>query len=90
MTHFLGKKKEKKCGILYLESIKGVGLIAWYKKCAEKYYFDSYGIPPPNEVVAYVQNKYSRQVFCGHLCLYVLIRMSKGRDLQEIINEMYR
>jgi len=29
------------------------------------------------------------QVFCGHLCLYILKHLTLGKDLQKIINNLY-
>ena len=61
------------------------------------YYFDSFGIQPPLELVEYLKPPifYNTeevqprdQVFCGHLCLYVLKELSKGKGLQEIINTL--
>jgi len=68
------------------------------KIMGKKFYFDSFGLQPPLEIIGYlkspiyynteqIQPRY--QVFCGHLCLYVLTEMMRGRNLQEIINELY-
>jgi len=55
--------------------------IAWFKINGKNYYFDSFGIQPPIELVRYLRppilyntEKIQRneQVFCGHLCIYVL------------------
>ena len=60
----------------------------------EKYYFDSYGLQPPLEVIKYVgkpikYNTFQLQgyddVICGHLCLYVLWRISNGGDFENIL-----
>ena len=88
------------CGILNLDSSFGNGThwVAWYKKNKEKYYFDSYGIQPPTELVNYLKSpilyttekiQQGNQVFCGHLCLYVLFHLSNGRKMQDIINELH-
>ena len=77
------KPKKKECGILNLDDTTGSGThwVAWYKNGTEKKYFDSYGLQPPNELVDYLHSPilYNTervqpydQVFCGHLCLYVL------------------
>ena len=94
------KTLKRECGILNLDDISGSGThwIAWYKNGNDKYYFDSFGIQPPTELVKYlkspilynseqIQKRY--QVICGHLCLYVLKKMSEGKDLQSIINELF-
>ena len=93
------KTQKKECGILNLDDTSGNGThwVAWWKAKNEKYYFDSFGIQPPNELVKYLQSpiyynteqiQQSNQVFCGHLCLYVLKQLSLGMKLQNIINEL--
>ena len=94
------KPKKKECGILNLDDTTGSGThwIAWYKNGTEKKYFDSYGLQPPNELVDYLHSPilYNTervqpydQVFCGHLCLYVLKQLGGGQHLQDIINSLY-
>ena len=60
----------------------------------EKYYFDSYGLSPPLEVIKYTGKpiKYNtfqlqgyNDVICGHLCLYVLWRLSNGDNFKNIL-----
>ena len=92
--------KKKECGILNLDDTTGSGThwVAWYKNGTEKKYFDSYGLQPPNELVDYLAppilyntervQPYD-QVFCGHLCLYVLKQLGGGQHLQDIINSLY-
>ena len=72
--------------------------MACFKNKDDKYYFDSYGIQPPYEMIKYLQspilynteqNQQADQVFCGHSCLFVLKEMSKEKGLQEIINGLY-
>ena len=94
------KPKKKECGILNLDDTAGLGThwVAWYKNGTEKKYFDSYGLQPPNELVDYLTppilyntervQPYD-QVFCGHLCLYVLKQLCGGQHLQDIINSLY-
>ena len=92
--------KKKECGILNLDDTTGLGThwVAWYKNGTEKKYFDSYGLQPPNELVDYLHSPilYNTervqpydQVFCGHLCLYVLKQLGGGQHLQDIINSLY-
>ena len=94
------KPKKKECGILNLDDTTGSGThwVAWYKNGTEKKYFDSYGLQPPNELVDYLHSPilYNTervqpydQVFCGHLCLYVLKQLGGGQHLQDIINSLY-
>ena len=92
--------KKKECGILNLDDTTGSGThwVAWYKNGTEKKYFDSYGLQPPNELFDYLHSPilYNTervqpydQVFCGHLCLYVLKQLGGGQHLQDIINSLY-
>ena len=94
------KPRKKECGILNLDDTSGGGThwVARYKNGNEKFYFDSYGLQPPNELINYLKSKIfynteqiqrADQVFCGHLCLYVLKEMSNGKGLQDIINRLY-
>ena len=94
------KPKKKECGILNLDDTSGSGThwVAWYKTGDEKNYFDSYGLQPPNELIDYLHSPilYNTervqpydQVFCGHLCLYVLKHLGGGQHLQDIINSLY-
>ena len=94
------KPKKKECGILNLDDTTGSGThwVAWYKNGTEKKYFDSYGLQPPNELIDYLhspilynteQIQPKDQVFCGHLCLYVLKHLGEGQNLQDIINSLY-
>lgn len=89
------------CGILNLDEFGGGGThwVAWYRNGVSKYYFDSYGIQPPTELIKYLKSpiyynteqvQRSDQVFCGHLCLHVLFHLTvNGRGLQDIINDLY-
>ena len=92
--------KKKECGLLILDDTAGSGThwVAWYNNGTEKKYFDSYGLQPPNELVDYLHSPilYNTervqpydQVFCGHLCLYVLKQLGGGQHLQDIINSLY-
>ena len=94
------RAKRKECCILNLDDTTGSGThwVAWYKNGAEKKYFDSYGLQPPNELVAYLRSPIlynteqiqpKDQVFCGHLCLYVLKQLGEGQNLQDVINSLY-
>ena len=76
----------------------GTHWVAWYKNGKAKIYFDSYGVQPPLEVVEYLgspihyntdQLQPVGQVFCGHLCLYVLKELSMDRQFQNILNKLF-
>jgi hypothetical protein len=89
----------RECGILNLDDSSGGGThwVAWWKQGNEKYFFDSYGLPPPIEMVRYLESPVyynseriqpDNEVFCGHLCLYVLKKIQEGFSFQEAINSL--
>ena len=91
------KTKLNECGILNIDSSSGDGThwVMWFKKGKDKFYFDSYGVKPPSELIAYLElpiffNSERVQqnggVFCGHLCHFALKQLSWGNNLQAVIN----
>ena len=91
------KAKLNECGILNLYSSSGDGThwIMWFKKGKDKFYFDSYEVQPPSELIAYLKSpifynservQQNGEVFCGYLCLFALKQLSLGNDLQAVIN----
>ena len=94
------KPNKKECGIVNFDKSGGPGThwVAWYKNGKTKIYFDSYGVQPTIEVI-YYQGKPIRyntdqvqpvgQVFCGHLCLYVLKELGAGHELQNVLNNFF-
>ena len=52
------KTKLNECGILNLDSSSGDGRhwVMWFKKGKDKFYFDSYGVQPPCELIAYLKS----------------------------------
>ena len=78
------KAKLNECGILNLDSSSGDGThwVMWFKNGKDKFYFDSYGVQPSSELIAYVTSpifynservQQNGEVFCGHLCLWEII-----------------
>lgn len=74
---------KQECAILNLDSSNNEGTHwnCWIKDGDNKYYFDSFGAPPPLEIVKYLKspilyNTYQIQQFnetnCGEWCIYVL------------------
>jgi len=91
--------RQKECGILNLDDLMGNGThwVAWYKNKNKKYYFDSFGLYPPLEIMNYLKGPifYNTErvqefgtVICGHLCLYWLKEMSACESPQLIINNL--
>ena len=94
------KPNKKECGIVNFDKSSGSGThwVAWYKNGKTKIYFDSYGVQPPLEVMKYLgrpihyntdQLQPAGEVFCGHLCLYVLKELSEGNEFQNILNKFF-
>ena len=88
------------CGILNLDDSRGVGShwVGWVTKHTEKWYFDSFDLLPPTELLKYLKSPIyynseriqpGNEVFCGHLCLYVLKNMQDGFGFQEVISSLH-
>ena len=91
------KSKLNECGILNLDSSSGdvTHWVMWFKKCKDQFFFDSYGVQPPSKLIVYLKSptfytservQQKGEVFCGHLCLFVLTQLSLGYNLQTVIN----
>ena len=91
------KAKLNECGILNLDSSSGDGRhwVMCFKKGKDKFYFDSYGVQPPSELIAYLKSQIfynsewvqqNGEVFCGHLCLFVLKQLTLENSFQAVIN----
>ena len=52
------KAKLNECAILNLDSSSGDGThwVVWFKKDKDKFYFDSYGVQPPSELITYLKS----------------------------------
>ena len=95
------KPRLNECGILNLDDSNGNGThwVGFLKNGKVKIYFDSYGLQPPTELVKYLHSPVyynseriqpDNEVFCGHLCLYVLKKtMTDGCKFQNVINSLY-
>ena len=86
--------KDYVIGNIHESSEKGVH---WY--CFhDKYFFDSYGLPPCNEVKEKISpGIYSEfniqtfeQKFCGTICFYVLYMMYKGNSFEDVVLYLYK
>ena len=94
------KPNKEECGIVNFDKSGGPGThwVAWYKNGKTKIYFDTYGVQPPIEVIRYLGKsvRYNTdqvqpvgQVFCGHLCLYVLKELGMGLKFQKVLNNFF-
>lgn len=62
------------------------------------YYFDSFGLPPPKEVINYCPNntryyntfkiQKPEEVICGHYSIAVLYKLSNGGKFYDILYEL--
>ena len=91
------KLKLNECGILNLDSSSGdvTHMVMWLNKGKDTLYFDSYGVQPPSEPIAYLKSpifynservQQNDEMFCKHLCLFTLKQLSLGNNLQTVIN----
>ena len=94
---FPTKAKSNECGILNLDSCSGDDTywVMWFKKGKDKFYLDSYGVQPPSELIAYLMSlifcnservQQNREVFCVHLCLFVLKQVTFGNNFEAVIH----
>ena len=94
------KQNKKECGIVNFDKSRCPGRhwVAGYKNGKTKIYFDSYGVQPPIEVVEYLgspiryntdQLQPAGQVFCRHLCLYVVKELGAGLDFQSVLYKLF-
>ena len=72
----------------------GTHWIATYKNNDRVYYFDSYGVDPPNEILEYYslpilthnfQIQKLNETNCGEYCVLFLYLMNKGLHYEDII-----
>ena len=91
------KTKLNESGILNLDSSSADGThwVMWFKKGKDKFYFDSYGVQPPSELIAYLESpifynservQQNGEVICCHLCLFTLKQLSFENNLEAVIN----
>ena len=99
MRDNLANKIRSKDGIVNLEPDSEIGShwCCYYKINKDKYYFDSFGLNPTNEMLKYLKkggclNTFEIQpigsVICGQLCLYVLYRLSNGSNFINILLDL--
>jgi len=93
--------KTNKCAIVNLQKSDqdGSHWCCYWKKGKEKYYFDSYGLEPCNEMLKYLKptknvppliiSTYQIQKFgtviCGQICIYVLYMLGNNHKFIDIL-----
>src|SRR5207244_10264516 len=90
-----GKANHDESLILNMDESSGNGThwtsLLVTKNCS--FYFDSFGLPPPKEVINYCPD-HSRyyntfkiqkpeEVICGHYCIYVLYKLSLAKGVDQ-------
>ena len=96
------KPRANECGILNLDDSSGKGThwSCWIKVAKDKIYFDSYGLPPPTELLKYLERSsilQQRANTAGQRSLlrsFMLVRTEENNatmvvNFQEIINDLY-
>jgi len=64
----------------------------------DSYYFDSFGLPPPKEVISYCPDntryyntfkiQKPEEVICGHYCIYIIYMLSNNYKFYDILKEL--
>src|SRR5271155_1525977 len=90
------KSKKIECGVLNLNlsDEPGSHWTCWFKMSDKNYYFNSFGLPPPKELVDYLKSPIIYSTFqlqgmndqnCGKWCLKILKGLSDGQDYYDLI-----
>jgi hypothetical protein len=76
----------------------GTHWVCWFcRGNGPSYYFDSFGLSPPLEIQQYLRGQIEINIsqvqpfgtnICGHLCLYILNKLSNGEKLKNIIGTL--
>ena len=84
-------------GILNLHPSRGSHWVLYIKDC----YFDSYGCPPPKQLLNYLKNKHKKCIyseyqiqendsFCASYCLYIIyLTKVLGIDFKSAVLNLY-
>jgi len=101
MRDEIKEMKDNECYVFNIDhsSNNGTHWTCLFSKNGESYYFDSFGIQPPLEVVKHCPNNHRlyntfqiqkpNEVICGHYCIYVLYRLSNGYKFDDVLDELY-
>lgn len=90
------KTKNIECGVLNLNlsSEHGSHWTCWFKMNNNKYYFNSFGLPPPKELIDYLSSPILFSTFqlqrlndqnCGKWCLLILKKLNEGVEYCDVI-----
>ena len=92
---------KRECGIINLEDSTGPGThwTAYYKSPTKTFYFDSFGLSPPKEMLEYLKTEiiYNEEqvqgaddVVCGQYCLFILYHLNKNVNFFDTIKKCRR
>lgn len=86
------------CAVVNLESHPpGSHWVSFYIRSGILYYFDSFGIVPPNEIVEIAKNRKLEIVYqdsdlqklsskrCGYYCVYFIKEMAKNKSFFDVV-----
>ena len=90
------KPCKSECGVLNLNlsNESGSHWTCWFKINKDKYYFNSFGLPPPKELIDYLESPILHSTFqlqgmndqnCGKWCLLILKNLNEGNDYVDLI-----
>ena len=90
------KCSDIECGVLNLNlsNESGSHWTCWFKINSDKYYFNSFGLPPPKELIDYLGSPILYSTFqlqgmndqnCGKWCLVILKNLTEGLDYIDLI-----
>ena len=78
------KANLNECGILNLDSSSGDDTywVMWFKKGKDKFYYDSYGVQPPSELIAYLKSPifYNSERVQQNIALLCLLDLTAAFD----------
>ena len=90
------RRNTVECGVLNLNlsNESGSHWTCWFKINSDKYYFNSFGLPPPKELVDYLGSPILYSTFqlqgmndqnCGKWCLFILKNLNEGSGYIDLI-----
>ena len=93
------KKLKQECGILGSKTSREDNMhwTCWFINGKNKYYFDSFGLTPPKEIIKYLKSPIVHSTFqlqqfneinCGEWCIYVLNRLNSGDEYVDILLDL--
>ena len=86
------------CGVLNLDDSSGEGThwVCWTSLRKKTFYFDPYGLPPPEEfrsevLISYndIQYQHKLSVLCGYFCLFVLKQIQDYDWYDVLYNQLH-